>query len=74
MRQKHESKEVIAFHTALTNMHYKSCTPADIAFLRTRLSTNVKGRPSVTDKNFRNVSIITARNAKKDEINQLGVA
>jgi hypothetical protein len=74
MRQKHESKDDTAFHTALINMRCKACTPADIAFLRTRMSTNIKGRPCVTDKEFRNVSIITARNAKKDEINRLGVA
>ena len=70
---KNESKEDTAFHTALINIHYKACTPANIAFLRTRLSTNIKGRPCVTDREFRNVSIIIAWNAKKNEINQLGV-
>jgi PIF1-like helicase len=73
IRQKHESKDDSAFHTALTNMHYKACTPADIAFLKTRISADIKGRPCVTDKGFRNVSIITAHNAKKDETNWLDV-
>ncbi|KAF8218553.1 hypothetical protein L208DRAFT_1125404, partial [Tricholoma matsutake] len=73
MRQKNESKDDTAFRTALANMRYKACTAADITFLRTRISTNIKGRPCVTDQEFRNVSIITAQNAKKDEINHLGI-
>ena len=53
-------------------MHYKACTPEDIRFLRTRISSNLPGRPSICDDNFRNVSIITAKNLHKDEINKLG--
>jgi hypothetical protein len=60
MRQLCKSNEDAAFRIALTNMRYKACTAADITFLRTRISTNIKGRPCITDRVFRNVSIITA--------------
>jgi hypothetical protein len=69
MRQTAVTAEDIAFRTALANMRYKDCTAADVAFLRTRIASNIPGRPSVSQQRFRNVSIITARNAKKDEIN-----
>ncbi|KDR76763.1 hypothetical protein GALMADRAFT_66895 [Galerina marginata CBS 339.88] len=53
-------------------MRYKACTPEDISFLRTLVSSNLPGRSSVCDDKFRDVSIITARNLHKDEINRLG--
>jgi hypothetical protein len=53
-------------------MRYKACTPADIAFLRTRISNATPGRQCITDDKFRNVSIITALNVHKDEINRIG--
>jgi hypothetical protein len=60
MRQTAMTPEDIAFRTALTNMRYKDCTPADIAFLKSRLSSTVFGKPCITQRQFRNVSIITA--------------
>ena len=53
-------------------MHYKACTPKDIRYLRTCISSNLPGKPSICDDNFRNVSIITAKNLHKYEINKLG--
>ena len=53
-------------------MRYKACTPDDVAFLRTRISSSVPGRPSICHELFRNVSIITGTNLHKDEINRLG--
>src|SRR6188768_4143494 len=53
-------------------MRYKACTPDDLAFLRTRISSLAPGRSSICDDNFRNVSIITGTNLHKDEINRLG--
>ena len=35
MRQTNQSEEDFKLRTALENMRYKSCTPEDIAFLRT---------------------------------------
>jgi hypothetical protein len=72
MRQKNESPEDTKFRTALENMRYKACTPADIAFLNSRVSSPQQGKPNIRQKQFRNVSIITALNAHKDEINRLG--
>ena len=72
MRQKNQSNDDAALRQALTNMRYKSCTPDDIAFLRTRISSSLPDHPAVTQVNFRNVSIITALNVHKDEINHLG--
>jgi hypothetical protein len=72
MRQKKQSPDDAKLRTALENMRYKACTPSDIAFLRTRVSSTIPGRPSICDDNFRNVSIITGTNVHKDEINRLG--
>jgi hypothetical protein len=46
--------------------------PDDIAFLRSHISSELEGRPSVNQKQFRNVSIITILNLPKDVINDLG--
>jgi hypothetical protein len=48
------------------------CMAEDIAFLQTHISSDLQGRSSVNEKQFRNVSIITNLNSQKDEINQLG--
>jgi hypothetical protein len=53
-------------------MRYKDCSLADIQFLRSHITSQLPGRPSITDPDFRSVSIITAKNAQKDEINRLG--
>lgn len=53
-------------------MKFKACTPDDIVFLQTHISLSIPGRPSVCDKVFRNVSIITGTNIQKDKINWLG--
>ena len=53
-------------------MRYKACTPDDISFLRTLVSSDQPGRMSVCSSDFRNVSIITGTNLHKDEINRLG--
>ena len=72
MRQKYQSKEDASLRAALENMRYKACKPEDIAFLRTRISSNIPGRPSICQEQFRNVSIITGTNLHKDEMNRLG--
>ncbi|KDR66272.1 hypothetical protein GALMADRAFT_81086, partial [Galerina marginata CBS 339.88] len=72
MRQKKQSQRDDQLRSALENMRYKACTPENISFLRTLVSSNLPGRSSVCDDMFRNVSIITARNLHKDEINRLG--
>jgi hypothetical protein len=55
-------------------MRYAACTPEDIKFLKTRIAGRCPGQPKLADKTFRNVSIITALNAQKDRINELGSA
>jgi hypothetical protein len=72
MRQQKQSEDDNKFRTALENMRYKSCTLEDIIFLRSRISSKLPNRPSVTDDNFRDISIITAKNIHKDEINRVG--
>jgi len=72
MRQKTQSTEDSKFRKALENMRYKSCTEEDIAFLRTRVAGRGPNRPKISSKRFRNVSIITAWNAHKDKLNELG--
>ena len=72
MRQRTQSINDAKFREALSNMRYKACTPADITFLKTLISSEMPGRSSVNEKQFRNVSIITNLNSQKDEINRLG--
>ena len=72
MRQRSQTHDDASLRQALTNMRYKACTAEDIAFLKTRISSPLPGRPLLTSKDFRDVSIITALNVHKDEINRLG--
>ena len=72
MRQKTQTPDDERLREALSNMRYKACTPDDIAFLRSRVSSKIEGRPSVNEKHFRNVSVITTLNLPKDVINDLG--
>ena len=74
MRQKLQSLEDAKFRKALENMRYKACTQDDIEFLRTRITGPGINKPKLAEKNFRNVSIITAWNSQKDKINELGSA
>jgi hypothetical protein len=69
MRQCCKTAEDDMFHKALANVQYKACTPSDISFLRSRVSSNIPGKSSINNIWFRNVSIITCLNALKDEIN-----
>ena len=44
----------------------------DLAFLCMCITSNIPGRPAITDDEFYNVPIITAYNTHKDSINTLG--
>ena len=72
MRQTECSADDDRLRTVLMNMRFKDCTAEDIAFLKTRIASPEHGRPSIANEAFCNVSIITARNIQKDEINRLG--
>ena len=72
MRQKSQSEEDAKFRTALENLRFRACTEDDIKFLRTRVTGKGPNKPKLSSKRFKNVSIITAWNAHKDAINQLG--
>src|ERR1700723_4767675 len=72
MRQRTQTAEDAKLRTTLENMRYAACTPDDIKFLKTRIAGRRSDQPKLSDKEFRNVSIITALNAQKDRINELG--
>jgi hypothetical protein len=72
MRQNTQTEEDDKFRTALSNMRYGACTPDDLQFLRTRVAGFGPGQPRMDSSEFRNASIITARNSQKDTINMLG--
>ena len=74
MRQKTQTAEDAKLRTALENMRYAACTPEDIKFLKSRIAGRHSNQPQLSSKEFRNVSIITALNAQKDRINELGSA
>jgi hypothetical protein len=72
MRQDKQSLADNKLRTALENIRYRSCSPEDITFLHSRIAGKGPRDPKLAQKAFRNVSIITAFNAQKDRINQLG--
>ena len=72
MRQRTQTAEDAKLRTALENMRYAACTPEDIKFLKTRIAGRRPDQPKLSDKELRNVSIITALNSQKDRINELG--
>ena len=73
MHQRSQMEDNAKFCDALSNMRYKAFTPADITFLKSRVSRKLPGCPNIKEKQFRNVSIITSLNSQKDEINDLGL-
>ena len=72
MRQRSQTPADAMLRQALENMRYKACNAEDIAFLRTLVSKFGPNTSHISEKKFRNVSIITAMNADKDKMNQLG--
>ncbi|KAF7979063.1 hypothetical protein HWV62_43549 [Athelia sp. TMB] len=74
MRQRTQSPDDNRLRTALENMRYKSCTEADIEYLRSRIAGRGPKKPKLAQRRFRNISVITARNIQKDQINSMGAA
>jgi hypothetical protein len=56
------------------HMRFASCTKDDLQYLQSRTIGKGPNRPTFARSEFRNVSIITAFNAQKDKINELGTA
>ena len=72
MRQNKLMEKDQKLRTALENMRYKDCTPQDITFLRSCITSNLPGKQSICQSQFKFASIITAKNVQRDEINRLG--
>lgn len=72
MRQRSESSRDVQFRTAMGNMRYGACTPADITFLNTLVGNSTAADRTLANQKFRHVSVITHWNAKKDRINEVG--
>jgi hypothetical protein len=53
-------------------MRYAACTHEDIKFLKSRIAGRHPDQPKLSDKEFINISIITALNIQKDRIKELG--
>ncbi|KAF8144565.1 hypothetical protein K438DRAFT_1631698 [Mycena galopus ATCC 62051] len=53
-------------------MRFGACTQRDLDYLRSRTISRHPGHPTFEDTGFRHISIITALNAQKDRINELG--
>lgn len=71
MRQRGMSENDKKFRTCLENMRYGRCTTDDIALLNTRIMR--PGGPSIHEKRFKEVSIITPFNGQRDAWNAFGV-
>ncbi|KAF8233244.1 hypothetical protein L208DRAFT_1267808 [Tricholoma matsutake] len=72
MCQRTQTPDDARLHEVLSNMWYKACTPNNLAFLHSCISSDLEGRPSAKESQFCNVSIITTLNLPKDVINDLG--
>jgi hypothetical protein len=72
MRQITQTPDDEKFCTALENMKYKVCTTEDVHFFCMRTASDQPDRPKLTQKQFHNISIITAWNPHEDQINKLG--
>ncbi|KAH6879347.1 P-loop containing nucleoside triphosphate hydrolase protein, partial [Coprinopsis sp. MPI-PUGE-AT-0042] len=68
MRQTDASKDDIEFRDALNNMRYRSCTPDNINFLKTRMP-QFNASLRLSDPPFRHAAIITGWNSYRDQIN-----
>jgi hypothetical protein len=71
MRQNKPGGPDASLRTALENMRYGACTPADVRFLNSRISRRLTST-DLSLPQFRNVSIITCYNSYKDRYNDLG--
>jgi hypothetical protein len=72
MRQTACTSDDERLRSALTNMRFASCSKEDLQFLQSRTIGSQPGRPTFNRRELRDVSIITAFNAQKDKINELG--
>ncbi|OJT05668.1 ATP-dependent DNA helicase pif1 [Trametes pubescens] len=71
MRQQGLSRDDADFRVALENMRYARCTAHDIALLQTRIWYPNVGDKRLMAPDFRDISIITARNAHRDAVNEM---
>jgi hypothetical protein len=74
LRQSKQTVEDAKLRTAFENMRYTTCTLKDITFLKSRIAGRRSNQPKLSNKDFRNVFIITVLSAQKDKINELGSA
>ncbi|KAF5366096.1 hypothetical protein D9757_012699 [Collybiopsis confluens] len=72
MRNTGESDIDIKFRTALENMRYKACTPDDIRFLKSLVSSDKPGRHYIGAMPWHEAPLIVGENKQKDEINRMG--
>ncbi|RXW13797.1 hypothetical protein EST38_g12057 [Candolleomyces aberdarensis] len=70
MRQDTDSPEDTRLRTALEHMRFKDCTASDLDFLRSRIPA-YNGSIDMTRPAWKDVSVITAWNTHKDQINEM---
>jgi hypothetical protein len=70
MRQTEMSEADQKFRTALSNMRYAACTADDLEFLKTLHVDKNEREKTLSNPEFRNVSVITSLNTQKDQINE----
>ncbi|KAI0055032.1 hypothetical protein BV25DRAFT_1762200, partial [Artomyces pyxidatus] len=72
MRQKTQSPDDARFRKALENMRYKSCTPEDYDLILSRVPGPQNPSVDLGHPDFRYISVITAWNSQRDQINKMG--
>jgi hypothetical protein len=61
-----------AIKNRLKNVATLACTHKDIKFLKTQIAGRHSDKHKLSDKEIRNVSIITSLNVRKDRIDDFG--
>ncbi|EIM79077.1 uncharacterized protein STEHIDRAFT_69941, partial [Stereum hirsutum FP-91666 SS1] len=72
MRQQGASDDDIRFRQILNDLRYFACTTEQVDWMNARAAGRAPSQPHIYDKNVRHVSIITAWNAARDKMNELG--
>ncbi|EIM81554.1 uncharacterized protein STEHIDRAFT_66222, partial [Stereum hirsutum FP-91666 SS1] len=73
MRQTGSSPEDLYFRQILMDLRYCACTDEQIAWMNSRAAGRGPGQARMSDPNVKYSSIITAWNASRDKINEMGV-
>ncbi|EIM79210.1 uncharacterized protein STEHIDRAFT_69756, partial [Stereum hirsutum FP-91666 SS1] len=72
MRQQGSSEEDLYFRQILMDLRHCACSDEQIAWMNSKIAGRGPGQPRMSDSDVKYASIITAWNASRDKINDMG--